>query len=374
MQIQRLQVSNIRNLSRIALSELGPINIFYGPNGSGKTSLLEAIHLLLMGKSFRQAQLRPLLTEGEAQCVIFAELVGPDQRRLTLGQSRQRDGSKPSIKLNGEQLRLLSDLVKLVPVQVLGADSFEMLTGGPANRRQFLDWGLFHVEPKFYPAWKLAQRALKQRNSLIRHGKIDRDQIQLWGREYARYGEQVDQMRRQYIDQLLPVSRSMISALSPSLSERLDVSYTRGWLKDLSLDDALQQGLDADIQQGHTRQGPHRADLKVYAGDFLANETLSRGQLKILVAAFHLAQAQLLRDVTEKTSIFLVDDLSAELDSQHCRRLCAALEALGVQVLMTSILGSDITDYWSQPSKVRLFHVERGEINPDNRIGDLNER
>ncbi len=186
MFIQRLQVSHVRNLSRLSLPHLKPINVFSGVNGSGKTSLLEAIHLLIMGKSFRHALVRPVLQENAADCTVFAELsaggstAGSSPSRVTLGATRHRDGSKPVVKLNGNPAAALAELVELVPLQVLSADSFDMLTGGPSFRREFLDRGLFHVEPKFYPAWRLAQRALKQRNSLIRHGKIPLDQLALW--------------------------------------------------------------------------------------------------------------------------------------------------------------------------------------------------
>lgn len=370
MQIRRLQVTNVRNLSRVALP-LQTINIFYGANGSGKTSLLEAVHLLLMGRSFRQTQLKPLLSDGQEQTTVFAELLTPQAQRITLGLSRQRDGGKPNIKLNGEPLGLVSQLVEIAPVQVLGADSFELLTGGPANRRQFLDWGLFHVEPAFYPAWRLAQRALKQRNSLIRHGKIDRDQLQLWTREYARYGEQVDQMRQAYVAQLLPVARAVTRAVLPQLEERLESAYLRGWQKDQCLAEALGQSLDGDLQQGHTRVGPHRSDLRVSAGPHAAADTLSRGQLKMLVAALFLAQAELLGVSADKRSIFLVDDLAAELDEANRRRLCTELERLEVQVLATSIGETDLVGCWTRPEDVQVFHVEHGVVNRTNLVNEL---
>ena len=367
MQIRRLQVTNIRNLSRASLS-LQPINVFYGANGSGKTSLLEAVYLLLMGRSFRQTQLRPLLSDGQDQSAVFGELVSSNGNKLTLGLSRQRDGSKPVIKLNGEGLKSLSELVQVAPVQVLSADSFEMLLGGPSNRRSFIDWGLFHVEPNFYATWRLAQRALKQRNSLIRHGKIARDQLLLWTREYARYGELVDRMRQSYLEQLLPISQAIATALLPQMKERLDAAYTRGWSKEQSLLEALEQGLEGDLQQGHTRVGPHRADLRVHADSHLAVDVLSRGQLKMLVATLYLAQTELLQLKADKHSIFLVDDLASELDDVNRRRLCSELERLQIQVLATSINKSDLLNSWAQPGQIQMFHVEQGAISPMNTV------
>jgi len=364
MLIQRLQVQNVRNLSRINLEALQSINIFYGTNGSGKTSLLEAVHLLLMGRTFRHAQFTPLLTEGQDECVVFAELLAEDSRKIALGLSRRQDG-KPTIRLDAARLQTLAEIVQVAPIQVLNTDTFEMLAGGPSQRREYLDWGLFHVEPRFFPIWRLAQRALKQRNSLIRHGKIDRDQLGLWSREYARYGEQLDGLRDGYFAELLPRCRRILSDLSPTVGDRLEVVYFRGWATDKALEALLVEGIDRDLQQGFTRSGPHRADLRVTVGANAAAETLSRGQLKIVVAGFYLAQAELLRDSSNKRSIFLIDDLAAELDDYHRRQFCAQLQRLNLQVLATCIERDELIDCWQEPEQLAVFHVEQGKIFPE---------
>lgn len=364
MLIRRLQVQNIRNLGQVSLSSLGPINIFFGANGSGKTSLLEAIHLLLVGRSFRHSQFKPLLSEGRQECVVFGELVSPEHgRQISLGQQRGQD-SKPLIRMNGDKVNSLAELVRIAPLQVLNTDSFELLVGGPSQRREYLDWGLFHVEPSFYGTWQQAQRALKQRNGLIRHGKIDRSQLQLWSREYARYGEQLDQMRRDYAEQLAPTFQRVLHELNPEIGERLELHYTRGWSRDHGLEQLLIEGIDKDLQQGFTRVGPHRADLKVQVGGVAAADILSRGQLKLIVAGLRLAQAVLLRELTGERCIFLVDDLPAELDRSHRQKLCRLLEQQGLQVMITCIEHQDLTDCWNHPEQLKMFHVEHGIITP----------
>jgi DNA replication and repair protein RecF len=361
MLIRRLQVNNVRNLGRVSLDAFKTINLFFGINGSGKTSLLESIHFLLMGRSFRHSQFKPLLREGEEESVVFGDLVDEQSRKLALGVSRRREG-KPTIRLDTVKLQTLAELIQIAPVQVLNNDSFEMLVGGPSLRREFLDWGLFHVEPRFLPLWRLAQRALKQRNSLIRHGKIDRPQLELWSREYARYGEELDVLRAAYFLTLAARCKSTLAELSSVVSDSLEIAYYRGWAKDQPLEALLVDGVDNDLRQGFTRSGPHRADLRVTVGVNAAADVLSRGQLKIAVAAFYLAQASLVREVTGKRSIFLVDDLAAELDRHHRQRFCAQLEQMGQQVFVTCIEPNDLGDCWKESPA--LFHVEQGRVSP----------
>jgi DNA replication and repair protein RecF len=282
---------------------------------------------------------------------------------MALGVSRRREG-KPTIRLDTVKLQTLAELIQIAPVQVLNNDTFEMLVGGPSFRREFLDWGLFHVEPRFFPLWRLAQRALKQRNSLIRHGKIDRPQLELWSREYARYGEELDVLRADYFSKLWACAQLTLADLSSGVADRLDVTYFRGWAKEQTLEALLIEGLESDLRQGFTRTGPHRADLRVMAGANAAADVLSRGQLKIVVAGFYLAQAQLVKELTGKKSIFLVDDLAAELDKQHRRHFCSHLEQMGQQVFVTCIDQSDLIGCWQGTESPALFHVEQGGVSP----------
>lgn len=362
MQIARLQVQDVRNLKQVALEQLRTINIFFGANGSGKTSLLEAVNLLLVGRSFRHAQLKPILREGSTQCVVFAELA-EGESRMALGMQRSHS-DKPIIKCNGERLKTAAELVRIVPVQLLNTEAFALLTGGPGGRREFMDWGLFHVEPEFYAAWQHARRALHQRNSLIRHDKIDRSQLELWSREYARYGEVLDVFRRDYIAALAPRFRQILSELNPTLTERISVVYSRGWARETSLEVLLNDNVDSDLRQGFTRVGPHRADLKLQVGAHSAADTLSRGQIKLVVASLRIAQAELLHERTGRRCVFLIDDLPAELDMQHRRHLCAALERLAAQVLLTCIDKNELMDCWQAADQVAMFHVEHGAISP----------
>lgn len=372
MYIRRLQVQNVRNLEQVALASLQPVNVVYGANGSGKTSLLEAVHLLLVGRPFRGTQLRPVIREGSDQCVVFTELVDGETCH-SLGVRRTKS-DKPLIKYDGERLKSLAELVRLAPLQVLNGDAFTLLTGGPGERREFMDWGLFHVEQEFYPTWQRARRALHQRNALIRHGKIDRPQLLLWSREYARYGEVLDSWRQDYIAALAPLFRETLAELNPAVTERISIVYARGWARDAALEALLVESIEHDLQQGYTRVGPHRADVRVQVGTGNAAEMLSRGQLKLVVASLRIAQAKLLLQRAGQRCLFLIDDLPAELDRGHRRRLCQVVQSLETQVLVTCIDKNELEDCWPAPEQVAMFHVEQGVIHPDSPNHDLADR
>jgi DNA replication and repair protein RecF len=357
--LSRLDFSGVRNLEARSLRELEQVNIFHGANGSGKTSLLEAVHLLGMARSFRSAHIKSVITHGQESCTVYGEI--RRDSRTTLGVSRTRDGSLDA-QVNGDKLHSRAELAEALPLQLIHADSFSVLTGGPVERRQFMDWGVFHVEHSFFRVWQSFQRAIKQRNSLLRRGRISDDVLRPWDLEIATSGAAIDAARTRYIEDLNPVFLELLARLSPGLGS-VELRYRRGWSSDMSLEEALQQSQAADLQQGFTHVGPQRADIRIVTDGKPAAESLSRGQLKLVVCALKLAQGKLLGHDRGRVCTYLVDDLTAELDSSHCIQVAGMLEEMGAQVFITCIEQKDVAAIWPQAGGHRaMFHVEHGTI------------
>jgi DNA replication and repair protein RecF len=356
--LDRLQIHHVRNLEQVALQDLRRINVFYGRNGSGKTSVLEAVHLLAMARSFR-GSIKSLVTHGQQTTTVFGQ---KSPGALSVGVRRDMSG-EVMIKIGGEPVRTVATLAEQLPVQVINADSFDLLTGAPGARRQYLDWGVFHVEHRFFEQWQRFQRGLKQRNKLLRRGKIDAEELSVWTRELAGSGEALTNYRSAYFQLLTPRFRSIMAQLMPSLSG-LELRFRQGWDKQSTYAEALANSDVTDRDQGFTHVGPQRADIRVLIDGHLAAETLSRGQQKLVICGLKLAQGQLMAEMGEKHCIYLVDDLPSELDAQHSERVCAQLDALDTQVFITCVQKHEIASAWPRLSgdDLVMFHVEHGRI------------
>lgn len=359
--IRRLEIAGVRNLTSVSLPLLSTINILYGDNGAGKTSVLEAIHLLSSAKSFRGHKLKPLINSDMDSCICFGEIDLPGQGFQPVGVERFKASSVPAvIKVAGQTVRSASALAENLPLQVICSDTFKLLEGSPAVRRQFMDWGVFHVEHQFHSIWKNAQRCLKQRNSLLRHGRLDDSELAVWTQELAGFGEQLDVFRKSYFDRLVPIFEETLSRLLDI--DGLSLKYYRGWDSDRSLCDVLAANLNRDKEVTHTQAGPHRADLKFRYRSANAADILSRGQQKLVVCALRVAQGYLLSQEKGRSCVYLIDDLPSELDRGHRKALCMLLEELGCQVFVTCVDHRDLAECWSVDMPVSMFHVEHGNI------------
>jgi DNA replication and repair protein RecF len=359
MLIQRLDITDVRNLRQVNLPELASINVFYGVNGSGKSSVLESVHLLSLAKSFRSHKLNPVINHEAERCVVFGEVLTDQQGSLPIGVQRSKKESG-LIKVAGKAVRSLAELAEYVPLQVINSDTFRLLEGSPSVRRQFLDWGVFHVEHQFHEVWKATQRCLKQRNSLLRRDKIDEQQLAVWNIELAKNGQQLDTFRQSYFEQLVPIFQRLLDQLVEL--EGLQISYYRGWDKEKTLGQVLTDNLSKEREQHRTLTGPHRADLRIRYKGLNAAEMLSRGQQKLVVCALRVAQGYLLSEKAGRRCVYLIDDLPAELDIQHRKSLCQLLEELNCQVFVTCVDHKDLAECWSKERDVNLFHVEHGRI------------
>ncbi|UTA47932.1 DNA replication/repair protein RecF [Simiduia sp. 21SJ11W-1] len=359
MPLDTLKVSHFRNISACSLALHPHVNLFYGVNGAGKTSVLEAISLLGRGRSFRSHKLKPLIQEGEQAVTVFGEQTEAQLGRSRIGVERTQRGTD-QFKVNGKPVTSAAELAQLLPLQTIYSETFALLSGGPGERRQFLDWLVFHVEHGFISAWRQAKQALKQRNSLLRSGRITAELLAPWDKELSRTGELLDAYRSRVFTQFKGELRALLA--DNPVYDALDMDYQRGW-SDLPLVDAMAEQLSRDQHLGHTSVGPHRADLKIRVGKLAAQDVLSRGQQKLLVCALRISAARVYQHASGRKCAFLIDDLPSELDPAARKLLASWLLALEGQVFITGVQRADLENTWEELSVPRkVFHVEHGQV------------
>ena len=362
--IKKLTLTGLRNLVDVAIDLSPRMNIFYGENGSGKTSLLEGIHLLSSGRSFRSVKLDPLITHGKDEAVIFSQLT--DGLRIGLSKSRRR---RHLLRLQDETQKNWESVARSLPLQIIDSTAFQLLEGGPKARRRFLDWGVFHVEHSFLTAWRDSRKCLVNRNALLKASRLDRPQLEAWNREFVAASIKVDAQRGAYLDRLLPVFKEVYAQLEGSYLDSMEIRYERGWAEGTNLDAELVRTEEADRRYGSTQLGPQRADLLLLINRAAAVEVLSRGQQKILVSALKIAQGRLLSESLGVECLYLIDDLPSELDPENRARVFSALLSLDAQLFVTcveleslALASKGLLFTALHPSDIAQFHVEHGRI------------
>jgi DNA replication and repair protein RecF len=350
MALQEINIQNLRNIEETSLAFSPGLNLIVGPNASGKTSLLEAISLVCQGRSFRTPRLDQMVKHQQQGLLVFARLLLGNQH-YNIGLSRQ--ARKTQVKINGEKIKSSTELAGMVAVFVLTPESHELLDSGPKMRRQYLDWGVFHVEHHYLDVWQKYHRILRQRNICLRR-KLSRQEITAWNAPLVREAEALHHYRTKYLSELDPMlSRygEQLIGVTPSFA------YQAGWETTVAtLAEQLESNMETDMERGFTRLGPHRADIRIKIDGKPVQSVFSRGQQKLLICAMTLAQLQRLK----QDCILLVDDLPAELDPQKRAVLLAALQETGAQVMVTATEANliDLSNW--QDSK--MFHVEHGSF------------
>ena len=366
MFLSKLDIFQVRNLQAVQLSCHPQANIIYGANGSGKTSLLESIYLLGRGRSFRHRDLRVVVNNDADELIVSArlnrELSGSSHQ---LGIKRTSKGQFEA-RVDGQSLQSAVQLVAELPLQLIDAHSFMLLEGGPLQRRQFLDWGVFHVEHTYTEVWRRFQKTLKQRNQLLRHGRMEEEMLSTWTAELIPLCQQITEFRRAYLAQLSTQIHRALSAFDGL--GKVSFDYYCGWDDGRSLEEVYVQDQARDIATKTTNHGAHRADIRIKVDGQPAADHLSRGQIKLLVYALKLAQASHYREKSGESCLFLLDDLPAELDYQHRGQVIAYLNDLGCQYFIT---GVDKQDFEPLLKKMphKMFHMEHGAASIDETTG-----
>lgn len=344
--LTHLNIHQLRNIQNANLVLHPRYNIFYGMNGSGKTSVLEAIYLLGTGLSFRSRETAPLVKQGEEALTIFARL----NREDSISIQKSHRGST-QVKLNQQPCHRSSELAHFLPCQLIYQDIFQIIDAGPAIRRSVLDWGLFHVKQSYHALWKEYRHVLKQRNALLRQQTNPSHYIP-WDKLLTESGEELNRLRAEHFKTWAQVFQFFLAQLTDI---PCSIHYYKGWDKKssgLSLASVLKEQFDADRQRQYTHAGPHQADILFDSVTLKAKQNLSRGQQKMILIALKLAQSHLLA----KPCIYLFDDITVELDTKHIERFLKCISEVPGQFFLTSTVETT----YKELGETRIFELEEG--------------
>lgn len=351
MNIEQLSIRHFRNLTSIDLTLSPHFNLLFGQNGAGKTSIIEAIHYIGLNKSFRSHLNNRIIQHGQEQFTLFAQ---SSTHKIGI----ERTSKSVRLRLNEETLSSIAPVVKALPLLVIHAHTHELLENGPETRRQFLDWGVFHVEHSFFQVWKRYMGALSQRNRALREQRSALE-VTAWNKELIEAAKMIDQARKEYLTSFSAHFPPLLHTLLPI--EHLELNYYQGWGREKSYEETLAANYNQDCALGYTQFGPHRADLRISIDKIPAKDVLSRGQLKLFVTSMRLAQAKLLKNQGLTQPILLIDDLPAELDREKRIQLCTLLKTLETQIFITSVDKNLIFPH-IQSHFHKVFHVEQGNL------------
>ena len=353
MALTYLAAKQLRIFEQFELTPDPGLNLIIGPNAAGKTSILEAIYILGLGRSFRTRSIAKLIKNGQTELqVIGKSLKAEIPQKIGISRTKKQF----QIRINNESYNRLSDLATAVPVQCLTPETHFGFFRSAKHRRAALDWGVFHVEQSFINIWSGYKQVLRQRNAALK-GAVDNRLFEPWEKQLSESGEKIQQQRLKFLARFKPLVNDFYHQFNENLS--IDIRLAPGWPEEKLLFAALAAHRHQDQKRGFTLYGPHRGDLKIFIDGKPADQA-SSGQQKLAVIAIRMAQIIMMNENSNVRPILLLDDLLSELDARHRERVLMLLLELPAQIFMTT---TDL-EYLGNKKRVfgQTFHVEQGKI------------
>jgi DNA replication and repair protein RecF len=336
--LRRLHLHEFRSYPELTLEFPEGLTAVLGDNGRGKTNLLEAVVYLSVLRSFRGAPAEALVRRGAASAVVRGEVVASGREHLI--EAEIVPTGRNRVLVDRQRLRRAADLTATLRVSVFAPDDLVLIKGGPSARRDLLDDAVVALDARSAPVRHDWERALRQRNVLLRqvHGRPDADALftlDVWDEKAASAGDELGRRRADLIDRLGPMVTTAYRDVAGAHSEvelRLDAPWREPGLRS-----ALADARREDLRRGVTTVGPHRDELVVVLDGMVARTHASQGEQRSLALGLRLAIHRLLAEVHDETPVLLLDDVFSELDE---RRSAALLRALpSGQTLISSAVG-----------------------------------
>jgi len=358
--IKSIQLKNFRNYAEAAFAPCQGVTVFYGPNGVGKTNLLEAIHLCALGRSHRLSQDKELIRKGEnaALCQVDCTRTDGDHRvavKLTPSLSR-----KKQIAINGKPAGRIGEMMGHVTCVMFAPEDLQLVKEGPAIRRRFLDMQISQAQPAYFYDLQRYMQALNQRNNLLRQMKgnpnaPEKAMLPVWEEQLARTGLAIVKRRRRFMNEMAPMAQQKYAAISGRPGEIFEARYRGCVGEEKETLEHLMNGYDhlreEDIRRGATTFGPHRDDLILTLSGRDMKTFASQGQIRTAALALKLSELALLSQWSGETPALLLDDVMSELDGH--RRALLLEHIAGVQTFVTCTDEADLAGAQAQ-QKIRV--------------------
>jgi DNA replication and repair protein RecF len=386
MFVKHLSLSNFRNYTTAEVELASGVNLLVGPNGQGKTNLVEAIGYLSTLRSHRVAGYLPLIKNAdEAQGATIRALVSHDSRDALIELELNRDAQNRA-RINKSPVNRARDILGYVSTVIFAPEDLDIVKKDPSNRRDFIDTLLVQVTPRFAGVFSDYERVLKQRNTLLRTARQtgakgnSLSTLDAWDESLIKFGSEIVAARVALVERLRPlvldayqsiaiannepkilVKSSLLGSLIPDGEESDDLEY----IETTNLDEVaqlyrakLERVRSKELERGITLVGPHRDDLVLLLSNLPAKGYASHGESWSYALALRLASIQLLKAETRSGDpILILDDVFAELDAGRRSRL-AELVRNNEQVLITAAVAEDVP----VELQAKVFNVKAGVI------------
>lgn len=372
MYLKTLHLRQFRNYLDQPVQFSAPKTILVGRNAQGKSNLLEAVELLSTLRSHRTSRDHGLIQESRSIAQITA-VVERDSGPLDLALTLRSNGRR-TVSLNSESVRRHLDFLGHLNAVQFSSLDLDLVRGGPAERRNWLDAVLVQLEPVYASVLQQYNQILRQRNAFLKQRQAesttppDPDQLALWNTQLAAVGTRVTRRRSRLLDRLAPLAQTWHHSISGS-QEVLEVRY----IPNVSLSQdhpeavsetflaQLHQKAIAEQYQGTTLVGPHRDEVEFTVNEMPARQYGSQGQQRTLVLALKLAELKLIESVIGEPPLLLLDDVLAELDLNRQGQLLDTIQERFQTLITTTHLGA-FDAQWLKSAQV--LSVEAGKIYP----------
>lgn len=346
MYIQKLKLYNFRNIEYKEYNFTKKINIFFGDNGVGKTSILEAIHFLSTGKSFRKSTFKSIIKFQQQELAVYLET-----KQNIFSVSKSIKGTWKG-KQNNSSIKKQSIITNQLPVVSIDPEVYRLVDFGPIFRRNFLDWLVFHVKHDYLLLWKKTYKCIKQLNILYKQ-KAPSSEINVWENNFIDFSEELSKTREEFFNQITPTIFKLSHFMQEEIKD-LTIEFKKGWSGSLSLREQLKKDRKRNLMYGKLQYGPQKMDIVIKTSSNPAAQILSRGQKKVLSISFYMAYIQFLID-NDIEPIVCLDDFDAELDKDKLAKAAEFFNKINSQIFITSVQKKKIGKVFPGAA---MFHVE----------------